>query len=106
MSRPLPALLTAATLAGLFLASSASAAAHCGDREAAIEMLGEKYKEKLVGHGISMSGDLVELFVSAQTLAVGNTWTIAVTSPHTQILCLVSAGSVWFNVVSADNVTQ
>jgi hypothetical protein len=102
MPRSLTALLTAATLAGLFLASSASAAAHCGDREAAIEILGEQYKEKLVGHGISMSGDLVELFVSEQTLVVGNTWTIAITSPYTQILCLVSAGAVWFNVVSVD----
>ena len=106
MPRLLTALLTAAALAGLSLSPNANAASHCGDRKSAITVLDSKYQEHLVGHGISMSGELVELFVSAQTLIVGNTWTIAITSPHTQILCLVSAGAVWFNVVSTNNATQ
>ena len=102
MSRPLTA-LTAATLAGLFLASGASAAAHCGDRAFAVEILGERYKEQLVANGISMSGELVELFVSSQVRVVGNTWTITATDPRTQILCLVSSGAVWLDVVSIDS---
>jgi hypothetical protein len=105
MSRSLSA-LTAATLAGLFLASGASAAAHCGDREAAIEILGEQYKEKLVARGISMAGHLVELFSSSQGKVVGNTWTITATNPRTKILCLISAGSMWNEFASTHKIVQ
>lgn len=98
--------LTAAALAGMFLSPNVSAAAHCGDRKAAITILDTKYKERLVAHGISMSGELVELFISSPTMVVGNTWTIAITNPNTRILCLVSAGSMWLDAISVNDVIQ
>ena len=98
MSRP----LIAAALAAVFLSSGTSAAAPCRDRESAIAVLGVQYKERLVAHGISMSGHLVELFISSQRTATGNTWTITATNPRTKILCLISNGAVWLDVVSVD----
>jgi hypothetical protein len=94
--------LIAAALAAVFLSSGASAATHCGNREAAIIMLDAQYKERVVAHGISMAGQLVELFISSQGTIVGNTWTITTTNPRTKILCLISAGSMWSDTVSID----
>ena len=95
--------LIAVFLVGLFFAPGVSAEAHCGDRASTIEILEKKYKEQLVANGISMFGELVELFVSSQVRIVGNTWTITATDPRTQILCLVSSGAVWLDVVSIDS---
>ena len=93
-------------LAGLFFAPGAGAAAHCGDREAAIAMLDAQYKEILVARGISMAGELVELFISSQRTVVGNTWTITATNPRTKILCVISAGSVWNEIASIDKAAR
>ena len=93
-------------LAGLFFAPGASAAVHCGDREAAIAILDATYKEILVARGISMAGELVELFISSQRTVVGNTWTITSTNPRTKILCLISAGSMWTKLGSINKIVQ
>ena len=93
-------------LAGLFFAPGAGAAAHCGDREAAIITLDATYKEILVARGISMAGELIELFISSQRTVVGNTWTITATNPRTKILCVISAGSVWNEIASIDKAAR
>ena len=93
-------------LVGLFFAPGTNAAAHCGDREAAIAMLDAQYKEILVARGISMAGELVELFISSQRTVVGNTWTITATNPRTKILCVISAGSVWNEIASIDKAVR
>ena len=98
--------LIAVFLAGLFFAPGAGAAAHCGDREAAIITLDATYKEILVARGISMAGELVELFISSQRTVVGNTWTITATNPRTKILCMISAGSMWKEVAVTDKATR
>ena len=95
---------TAVFLAGLFFAPSVSAEAHCWDHAFAVEALEKIYKERLVSRGFSLSGELVELFVSSQNVVVGNTWTITATDPRTQVLCLISNGSMWLDVVSVDAV--
>jgi hypothetical protein len=101
MSRSLTLLATAA-LAGLFLSSTASAMVHCWDRAFAIDVLEKRYKERSVAHGFSLTGELVELFVSfPATKVVGNTWTITATSPRTKMLCLVSTGSMWNKIAAA-----
>jgi len=105
MSRPLTALIAAA-LAGVFLASGASAVTHCGDRESVIAILDAQHKERLVAQGISMAGQLVELFVSSQRTVVSNTWTITSTNPRTKILCMISAGSMWNKLVSTNKIVQ
>jgi hypothetical protein len=105
MSHPLTA-LTAAALAGIFLASGASAATHCGNRESVIVILDAQYKERVVARGISMAGQLVELFISSPGTVVGNTWTITVTNPRTKILCMISAGSSWNKLASINKAMQ
>jgi len=96
----------AVLLAGLFFSPSVSAASHCGDREATITILDATYKEVLVARGISMAGELVELFISSQRTVVGNTWTITATNPRTKILCVISAGSVWNEIASIDKAVR
>ena len=93
---------TAVFLAGLFFAPSVSAEVRCWDRAFAVGVLEKIYKERVVSHGFSLSGELVELFVSSQNVVVGNTWTITATDPRTQVLCLISNGSMWLDVVSVD----
>ena len=96
----------AVLLAGLFFSPSVSAVSHCGDREAAITILDATYKEILVARGISMAGELIELFISSQRTVVGNTWTITATNPRTKILCMISAGSMWKEVAVTDKATR
>ena len=98
--------LIAVFLAGLFFPPSVGAASHCGDREAVITILDATYKEVLVARGISMAGQLVELFISSQGTIVGNTWTITITNPRTKILCMISAGSMWNEIASTDKAAR
>jgi hypothetical protein len=89
-------------LASLFFSPSVEATVHCWDRAFAIEVLEKKYKERLVAHGFSLSGELIELFIGSHSTVVGNTWTITATSPRTKVLCLVSTGSMWSDAVPVD----
>ncbi len=62
----------------------------CGDRDAIVERLGNKYGEQPAGMGLSHANSMVEVFASEET----GTWTILITMPSGQA-CLVAAGEFW-----------
>lgn len=62
----------------------------CGERGIALEHLKNKYKEVVVGRGVTSAGGLVELLTSEN----GETWTIIV-STGKGVSCMVAAGEGW-----------
>ncbi len=92
--------ILASLLALIFLNGPALAqGTNCGDRQAIVDQLTNKYGESRQNVGLNGNNSLVEVFVSAAT----GTWTILVTMP-TGTSCLVAAGQNW-QVVEAEIVT-
>lgn len=59
-------------------------------------MLTEKYGERRIAIAITMSGELIEVFVSPKGREVaGNTFSIVLTDPRTGLLCMLTYGSSW-----------
>lgn len=79
----------------LLAAMPARAAPQCGQRDAVVAQLVEKYGETLRGMGLS-SGGVVEVYASAAS----GTWTITVTLP-TGIMCLVASGQGFETITPA-----
>ena len=81
----------AAFLAGLHpFAEIAMAQGVCGKRERVAEVLAREYEEVPVARGATVSGSLVELFVSDSA----DTWTLVVTTPQ-RISCVMASGDAW-----------
>ncbi len=66
------------------------AAPQCNDRDSMLEHLENKYKEAVVGMGVTPSGALIELITSEK----GETWTI-VLSMGNGVTCLLASGENW-----------
>jgi hypothetical protein len=62
----------------------------CDHRAKIVAQLAEMYHEMPVGHGLQIDGNLLQLFVSAET----GTWTLVSTTPA-GLSCLVGAGRSW-----------
>lgn len=87
----------AGALALIFLDSPVLAqGTNCGDRQAIVDQLTNKYGESRQNVGLNENNSLVEIFASAAT----GTWTILVTMP-TGMSCMVAAGQSW-QVVEAE----
>lgn len=61
----------------------------CGPRDVVVAGLLRKYDESIVGHGISMLGQMMEIFASEK-----GSWTVLMTPPAGPS-CIVSAGQSW-----------
>ena len=85
--------LAAGLLVPLTISGNAHAQLKCGDREAALAHLSNKYHEAPVAVGLATNGGVVEV-LSTQD---GSTWTIIVTMPNGKS-CLIAAGQDWENV--------
>lgn len=79
----------AVTLVGTLTATAAVAAGPCGPRADIADNLKREFNEAAVGHGLSMRGYVLELFVSAE-----GTWTLIVSRPG-GLSCLVDGGEGW-----------
>ena len=62
----------------------------CDEYGSLKERLGEQFKEVPAAFGLGMNGNLIQVFVSAET----GTWTIISTAP-TGVSCIVAAGESW-----------
>ncbi|MEO0387640.1 MAG: hypothetical protein AAF281_08935 [Pseudomonadota bacterium] len=86
-------LITALLIAAPFMTQPNPAAAQqgsCGDRDAIIERLGDRYGEARTARGLSSNNGMVEVYASEET----GTWTILITLP-TGKTCLIAAGDFW-----------
>ncbi|NNU78927.1 hypothetical protein HMH01_00615 [Halovulum dunhuangense] len=72
----------------------------CGDRDAIVDHLRDRFGEERVSAGLSASNGILEVFVSATT----GSWTILVTTPAGQT-CLVAAGEAWENAPLPAGIT-
>ena len=91
--------ILASLLALIFLNCPALAqGTNCGERQAIVDQLTNKYGESRQNVGLNANNSLVEIFASAAT----GTWTILVTMP-TGMSCLVAAGQSW-QVVAGETV--
>ncbi len=79
------------------LSTSAVAQQNCGDREGLVKALADKYQESRVSQGISIGGNLVEVFAS-----IKGTWTIIVSPPNSPIACIVQTGTDWDKLPGRD----
>lgn len=87
----------AAAIALLILAAPATAqSGNCGNHDAIVAQLANKYGESRQNMGLNQDNSIVEIFASDTT----GTWTILVTMPS-GISCLVAAGQNW-EVVAGD----
>lgn len=74
--------------AGVILANHAAyAAPQCGNREAVVATLAERYGETRRSMGVATNNAVMEVFASAES----GTWTITVTLPD-GTMCLVASG--------------
>ena len=80
----------ALALAAFFMTASPALALHCHPREAWAEFLAEKYGERPVEFGVTISGGLMERFATPD----GKTWTFLITDPN-GTSCAVAAGAGW-----------
>lgn len=72
------------------IATPATAEPQCGDREIIAANLAERFGETPIGMGLSVAGEMVEVFASAKT----GTWTLIASKPGGQS-CLVTHGEGW-----------
>ncbi len=87
---PITGLLIAA--AALAAAPSAGAAPRCGDRDAIVEQLADRYGESQRAFGLTGGRGLIEVFASD-----GGSWTILLTSAGGRS-CLMAAGEAYQQV--------
>lgn len=69
----------------------------CGKRTDVVRMLRENFGEGPIAHGLSDTGAVAEVFISAE-----GTWTIVATSPH-GLSCMIGTGQSWQPVVARDD---
>ena len=79
----------ALVLAGFLWAFPSQAHAQCGDREAVLNNLEEKYSEVPVALGLASNGSVVEIVVSPS-----GSFTILYTKPG-GLMCVMVAGEGW-----------
>jgi hypothetical protein len=82
-----------ATLAGLLLWAGSAAAAEpprCGPRAVVLLLLEQRFGEWPAQAGLSATGQMVELFASAD----GATWSLVVTAPN-GTACVTDVGESW-----------
>jgi hypothetical protein len=60
----------------------------CGPRKNITESLSGKYKERVVGRGLTEGGMILELFVSSK-----GSWSVVVNDPLKA--CIISTGEAW-----------
>ena len=65
-------------------------AAPCGPRDEMVRQLTTDMRQEHMAIGLTQSGTLAELFVSAE----GNSWTLIVSSPQ-GFSCIIAAGHDW-----------
>lgn len=70
--------------------SVAQAQVTCGERDAVVEKLGEKYGEVRRGGGLTGSTAIFEIWASEST----GTWTILKTTPN-GMSCVMAVGESW-----------
>ncbi len=68
----------------------ALAQGYCMSRDVLVERLRDKFREVPSAAGLSLNGQMVELFSSPS----GLTWTLAATTPS-GISCLIASGEAW-----------
>ncbi len=90
--------LTSALALIFFNSPAVAQGSNCGDRQAIVDQLTNKYGESRQNVGLNENNSMVEIFASAAT----GTWTILVTMP-TGMSCMVAAGQSW-QVVEAEIV--
>ncbi|MBM3524577.1 MAG: hypothetical protein FJX57_16650 [Alphaproteobacteria bacterium] len=76
--------------------ASADQPASCFKRPDLIKYLSSNFKEAPVAVGVTDAGMLLEVF----TTRSGETWTVAVTTPH-GLTCLMATGQDWQTVPRA-----
>ena len=79
----------ALVLAGFLWAFPSQAHARCGDREAVLNNLEEKYSEVPESRGLASNGSVVEIVVSPS-----GSFTILYTMPN-GLACVMAAGESW-----------
>ena len=72
------------------VASTASAAPQCNDRDNVLDLLKNQYSEAQDAIGVANNGGLVEVLSTGD----GDTWSIIITTPN-GTSCLVAAGEGW-----------
>ncbi|TQV83575.1 hypothetical protein [Denitrobaculum tricleocarpae] len=92
------ALMSGAVAAALTAASAVTATASaqtisCGEREAILETLKERYHEGRTAFGITADGRLLEVFSGPS-----GSWTLLMTRPGGQS-CLMSSGEGWRHII-------
>lgn len=91
-------LLLAVFSIAVVLATPAMGQMVCKERSLLVERLHKKYKEFKKADGLTMGGQLVEVFVSE-----GGSWTILISDP-TGTSCVAAAGQTWRSGLFADGV--
>lgn len=85
------ALILAGVILGCLLSEPAPAQVMCQDRDSLVAGLAREYREVRRGIGVTLTGNIVEVFRSERT------WTIVVTTPD-GISCFIAAGRDWETV--------
>ncbi len=88
--------LAAITLIATLLATAASAVGPCGPRSDIIALLKDNFGEVEVGQGLSIRGNLVEIFVSP-----AGSWTVILSRPD-GLSCLADSGEAWLPSTSRE----
>jgi hypothetical protein len=78
-----------AVLLAMFMGGGALANPACGERTALAAELEARYAERPVARGLTLRGDLAEVFASP-----GGTFTILITRPDGRT-CAIAAGEGW-----------
>lgn len=84
------AIATASVLGVSVAAGPAAAQTACMAHSDVAEQLAARYAEKATAIGVASSGEVIELFSSAD----GSTWTLVVTKPS-GVSCPLAAGESW-----------
>lgn len=73
----------------------------CGERDAIVNRLQDKYGETRQSMGLQRNNGVVEIFASEES----GTWTILVTLPN-GMTCLVAAGEAWDNTIAIEDTPK
>ncbi|MEM9049521.1 MAG: hypothetical protein AAGC92_12470 [Pseudomonadota bacterium] len=84
-----------------FSTTPAYAQGICGEREAIVKRLSEKYGETRQSMGLQRNNGVMEIFASEES----GTWTILVTLPN-GMTCLVAAGEAYDSTVAVEEAPK